>query len=311
MTMPLVGAVAAPHSHLQLFTRPAETEQYKKDVQKGRDAMFALRDEVERANPDTILVIHDDHFVNFDFRCYPPFALFVGQEAKGSGVTDPDTIEKITGASYKKYEGKESYQSAPSGIPQHMANWDNQKPYVYKVNTDLSVRLLKGLLERDFDVPFTANGTMDGEEVLTTNFLNPRADKKIMLMFTNGYVPPLPWPRRCYKLGQAIREILDEVDDRVLVLATGGMSHYPGTPLYGHVDEVFDKKVLDILASGKGSKLAEFTPDELMQSGNGELVNWVITAGICGDVKANVLDYIRLWHIGLGYLYWEVGHGKH
>jgi hypothetical protein len=76
--------------------------------------------------------------------------------------------------------------------------------------------------------------------------------------------------------------------------------------LYGHVDEAFDKRVLDILASGRGSKLAQFTPDDLMQSGNGELVNWVITAGICGDVKCQVLDYIRLWHIGLGYLYWDV-----
>ena len=100
--MPLVGAVAAPHSHLQLFTRPAENEKYKADVQKGRNAMIALRGQVERANPDTILVIHDDHFVNFDFRCYPPFALFVGKEAKGSGVTDPDTIERITGATYRK-----------------------------------------------------------------------------------------------------------------------------------------------------------------------------------------------------------------
>jgi len=47
--MPLVGAVAAPHSHLQLFMRPAENDQYKRDVQKGRNAMFALREEVERA----------------------------------------------------------------------------------------------------------------------------------------------------------------------------------------------------------------------------------------------------------------------
>src|SRR5207344_488893 len=46
MTMPLVGAVAAPHSHLQLFTRPAESEQYKSDVQKGRNAMIALREQV-------------------------------------------------------------------------------------------------------------------------------------------------------------------------------------------------------------------------------------------------------------------------
>jgi hypothetical protein len=64
--MSFVGAVAAPHSHLQLFTRPAENEQYRKDVEKGRKAMLALREQVERANPDTILVIHDDHFVNFD-----------------------------------------------------------------------------------------------------------------------------------------------------------------------------------------------------------------------------------------------------
>ena len=176
--MPLVGAVAAPHSHLQLFTRPAENEKYKSDVQKGRNAMFALREQVERANADTILVIHDDHFVNFDFRCYPPFALLVGQEAKGSGVTDPDTIEQITGATYRKYEGKDAYQSAPSGIPQHMANWDEHKPYVYKVNTDLSVRLLKGLLEREFDVPFTSDGTMDGEEVLTTTSSIPRLTRE-------------------------------------------------------------------------------------------------------------------------------------
>jgi aromatic ring-opening dioxygenase catalytic subunit (LigB family) len=166
--------------------------------------------------------------------------------------------------------------------------------------------MLQGLLKRGFDMPFTSDGSMDGEEVLTTNFLNPKADKKVMLLFTNGYVPPLPWPRRSYDLGRAIREILDEVDDRVLILATGGMSHYPGTPLYGHVDEEFDKKILDTLASGKGSELAKLSPDELMNAGNGELINWVITAGACGDVPCRVLDYIRLWHIGLGYLYWEI-----
>src|SRR5258708_38491790 len=113
--MPLVGAVAAPHSHLQLFTRPAENEDYRQKVQKGRDAMLALRAQMERCGADTILVIHDDHFVNFDFRCYPPYALFVGQTAKGSGVTDPAEIERITGATYGTYEGPQSYSSPPTG----------------------------------------------------------------------------------------------------------------------------------------------------------------------------------------------------
>ena len=39
--MPFVGAVAAPHSHLQLFTRPAENEDYKAKVARGRKALGA------------------------------------------------------------------------------------------------------------------------------------------------------------------------------------------------------------------------------------------------------------------------------
>ena len=304
--MPLVGAAAAPHSHLQLFTRPAEDDDYKRLVQKGRDAMFVLREQVERSGADTILVIHDDHFVNFDFRCHPPFAIFVGKEASGSGVTSPAEIQKITGAVYREYEGKSEYASAPSGIPQHMAAWEKQKPYVYNVDVDLSTKLLKGLMERGFDLPFTTDGTMDGEHVLTMNFLNPRADKNLVLFYTNGYVPPLPWPRRCYALGEAIRDIAEASSQKIFVFATGGMSHYPGTPLYGHVDEDFDARILDMLAKGDGADLCKFTPDDLMNHGNGELVNWIIAAGMIGNRPAKVVDYIRLWHIGLGYIYWEL-----
>ena len=305
--MPLVGAVAAPHSHLQLFTRPAENENYQANVAKGRKALGVLRAQVEKSGADTMLIIHDDHFVNFDFRCYPPFCLLIGKEAKGSGVIDPAEIEKITGAVYRRYEGKSSYRAAPAGMPQHVSDWEGgEKPYVYGVNEELSVRMLKELLAMGFDMPFTTNGTMDGELVLTQNFLNPKADKSIMLLYTNGYVPPIPHPRRCYELGQAIRRIIDASDSRVLVQATGGMSHYPGTPLYGEVDEEFDHHVLDLLAKGEAKNLAALSPEELLRKGNGELVNWIIAAGIIGDgVKATVVEYVRLWHIGLGYAYWE------
>lgn len=304
--MPLVGAVAAPHSHLQLFTRPAENEEYKRRVQLGREAMFVLRKQVERCGADTMLIIHDDHFINFDFRCYPQFALLTGTEAKGSGVIHPDEIQRITGATYRKYEGRNDFSSAPEGIPQHMANWAADKPYVYKTNSKLSATLLKGLIAREFDIAITQDGSMDGELVLTTNFLNPLADMSIMLMLTNGYVPPLPLPRRCYKLGQAIREIIDQVNNKVVVLATGGMSHYPGTPLYGHVDEAFDKKILGILESGDGDSLCSIDPDDMVYRGNGELVNWLIAAGMASEYKAKIVEYTRLWHIGLGYLYWEI-----
>jgi len=43
-----------------------------------------------------------------------------------------------------------------------------------------------------------------------------------------------------------------------------------------------------------------------MNHGNGELVNWIIAAGMIGNRPAKVVDYTRLWHIGLGYIYWEL-----
>lgn len=304
--MPLVGAVAAPHSHLQLFTRPSEDDDYKRKVQLGREAMFVLKEQVDKSGADTILIIHDDHFVNFDFRCYPQFALFVGSEAGGSGVMHPEEIERITGATYRRYAGKNDYSSAPKGIPQHLAAWEQDRPYIYDVASELSAHILKQLIHRDFDIAVTQNGLMDGELVLTTNFLNPKADKSIVLMLTNGYVPPVPRPERCFHLGQALREIIDKVDNKVVVLATGGMSHYPGTPLYGHVDEAFDRKILDVFARGDTEALKQLTPDEMVYSGNGELVNWIIAAGMAGHATAKVVEYTRLWHIGLGYIYWEL-----
>ncbi|HEY7321990.1 MAG TPA: hypothetical protein VIE89_30855 [Candidatus Binatia bacterium] len=305
--MPFVGAVAAPHSHLQLFTRPAENDDYKAKVARGRKALGVLRQQVEKSGADTMLIFHDDHFVNFDFRCYPPFCLLIAKEAKGSGVIDPAEIEAITGASYKKYPRKTSYRSAPAGMPQHVSDWEGfEKPYVYAVDEELSVRMLKELLAIGFDMPFTTNGTMDGELVLTQNFLNPKADKAIMLLFTNGYVPPIPHPQRCYDLGKAIRKIIDSSERKVLILATGGMSHFPGTPLYGEVDEEFDNHVLDLLSKGETKALAAMAPEEIVSRGDGELVNWIIAAGvIADDIKATVVEYVRLWHIGLGYVYWE------
>ena len=54
--MPFAGAVAAPHSHLQLFTRPAENQDYQAKVAKGRKALAVLREQVEQSGADTMLI---------------------------------------------------------------------------------------------------------------------------------------------------------------------------------------------------------------------------------------------------------------
>ena len=169
--MPFVGAVAAPHSHLQLFTRPAENEDYKAKVARGRRALGVLREQVDKSGADTMLVIHDDHFVNFDFRCYPPFCLLIGKEARGSGVIDPAEIETITGAVYKNTRARLPTGRRPRGCRSTSPTGKAAtSPTSTESTKSSSVCMLKELLAMGFDMPFTTNGTMDGELVLTQNF---------------------------------------------------------------------------------------------------------------------------------------------
>ena len=56
----------------------------------------------------------------------------------------------------------------------------------------------------------------------------------VIPFFTNVYVPPLPSARRCAALGKAVAEIVKGRNERVAIVASGGMSHFPGTRKYLH-----------------------------------------------------------------------------
>ena len=63
---------------------------------------------------------------------------------------------------------------------------------------------------------------------------------------------PAPSPRRCYQVGELIRQVAESSKERVAVLATGGLSHFPGSPRIGEIDESFDHKLLGGDARGEG-----------------------------------------------------------
>ena len=53
-------------------------------------------------------------------------------------------------------------------------------------------------------------------------------------------MPPLPSPQRCHALGKAIADIIKGRPERVVIVASGGMSHYPGTWKYPQPAYDFD-----------------------------------------------------------------------
>jgi 2,3-dihydroxyphenylpropionate 1,2-dioxygenase len=50
----------------------------------------------------------------------------------------------------------------------------------------------------------------------------------VIPVFVNTYLPPLPTARRCAQLGAAIRDAIVKSPYRIAIVASGGMSHYPG-----------------------------------------------------------------------------------
>ena len=70
-----------------------------------------------------------------------------------------------------------------------------------------------------------------------------------------------------------------------VVLASGGMSHYPGTERYAAPDLDWDRAALARIAAGNLKSLVGYDAAELDTAGNVELSCWACAAGALGECK--------------------------
>ena len=73
-------------------------------------------------------------------------------------------------------------------------------------------------------------------DILERTITMPEPALPLVPLYVNVYLPPQPTPRRCYAWGRALRAILDARPERVALMASGGLSHYPGTDRYASPD---------------------------------------------------------------------------
>jgi hypothetical protein len=66
------------------------------------------------------------------------------------------------------------------------------------------------------------------------------------------------------------------------------------------IDIETDRRNLEWVRRGEGRKLAELSPEELQESGDHEILNWIITLGIIGDKPATIVD-VRESHTQIAY----------
>ena len=127
-------------------------------------------------------------------------------------------------------------------------------------------------------------------------------DIPIVPFFTNVYMPPLPTARRCANLGAAIARIIQARPERVAIIASGGMSHYPGTWKYPTPEYDFDRWMISQLEIGNVDALVNMTAEQLDEVGNTEMLTWATMFGAIGGAAGELLQYTPTWHHGHGFM---------
>lgn len=222
-------------------------------------AYARVRERLTAARPDALAVIGGDHIEGFFLDGVPAFAVHVGRQAAGA---------------FGRYR------------------------YAFPVHEPLARAIVEQSIERDFDLAYTQAVPLDYAFYVPLHFTMPEPAVPIVPLYVNVDLPPQPTPRRCHAWGRTLRAIFDGRPERVALLASGGMSHYPGTDRYASPDFAWDRRLLAALAEGRGAESARLTGEELDRAGNVELRTWITLLGAVGETRAEVLCYEPSWHHG-------------
>jgi protocatechuate 4,5-dioxygenase beta chain len=238
--------------------------------------------------PDALIIVGDDQNEVFAPNNMPSIAIFTGEEAAGTrniGLLGQPIEENHV----------------------HL-----------KTHTVLAKLLADRLVERGFDLALMdefkamyrpAGGLGHAFTRIAGVMELERLDIPVILVFLNGYHSPMPTARRCFDLGRAIADVLADRPERVAIYGSGGLSHDPGGPRAGWIDEKLDRWVLSQIEAGCGEALTQlYTFDsDIFHGGTGEIRAWVTAAGAFDGLPGHVVDYMAAYMAvgGLGFAYWQ------
>jgi aromatic ring-opening dioxygenase catalytic subunit (LigB family) len=180
-----------------------------------RDHFYAAFDDmrlgIESARAEAIVVVAAEHFANFFMDNMPSFAIGMADFYDGP-IEDPEwlAIDKFR---------------APG-------------------NRDLSKRLITEVMET-VDVAYAEEWRFDHGIAVPLHFLTPRFDLPVIPANINCQGPPLAPLHRAWTFGEALRRAADSVPERIALIGTGGISHWPATPDSGKINEPWDRDFLD------------------------------------------------------------------
>ena len=206
--MPLVYAGVCSHA-------PGITGRKDLADPEVRDAFYAAFDDMrvglEASGAEAVIVIAAEHFANFFMNNMPSFAIGMADFYDGP-IEDPGWL------------GIEKFR-APG-------------------NRDLSQRLISEVMQT-VDVAYAEEWLFDHGIAVPLHFLTPRFDLPVIPVNINCQGPPLTPLHRAWAFGEALRRAAESVPEKIAIVGTGGISHWPATPDSGKINEAWDRDFMD------------------------------------------------------------------
>jgi 2,3-dihydroxyphenylpropionate 1,2-dioxygenase len=177
------------------------------------------------------------------------------------------------------------------------------RDFRFRIDSAAAMKLMLHMQQEGFDPAFTNNADIDYAFGIPLTFLGVAAP--IVPLYVNSYVPPQPSMLRCFTFGTALARGVAAAGLRAVVIASGGMSHFPGTERYSRPEVEFDRRLFDIMKSGNLRHLLALEERLLDDMGNVELRSWAIAAGMLGERKPDIAAFEPSWHHTYATLAWD------
>jgi len=180
-----------------------------------KDAFARLAEHYRKFSPDLVLQFSPDHYQGFFHRLMPAFCL---------GLTAKSAADW-------------SIASGDVNVPQDAAH-----------------ELAQWLLNDNFDIATSRNMVVDhGFLQIWEETLGSFSEVPMVPLFINCAAPPLPRYKRVRELGESVGRFAERTNKRVLIVASGGLSHDAPVP---DVDQVPDE-IKERLINGTARSDAE------------------------------------------------------
>ena len=202
-----------------------------------RDELFAkmdvMRADIAASGAEALLVVAAEHFANFFMNNMPAFCIGMADSYAGP-IEDPAWL-----------------RIARTRVPG---------------NADLSRRLVREVMQT-VDTAYAEEWKFDHGIMVPLHFLTPNYHLPIIPANINCQGPPLTPLTRAWAFGEALRRACDAVPEKIALIGTGGISHWPATPDSGKINETWDRAFLDRLLRQDREALLAYTDEETYRDG--------------------------------------------